>query len=463
MPIVTDPTTLFRSLRVSLALSEPQTQPDQRVIALEICADDGEPFNEWTFYDWRVRLTIGLVGGELRRAWSEGNHDDSNLEDNWPRAQLCVPWSRLREPLRVRIDGYLRLWDIEDHRDGARIDFGGELDVPSRSRELPLGSGACEPPIGAFEGSATAGTPRCTALELEPLGHVVACLPGVGLVERLPGRHGGYRLLAPTGAIGLSLPALFEALPGRASWTEPVLVGGPGGKLAIHVVRDGALGGSAEHLLVVELPTQRLVMHVPPSPTRTVVPQAGFFDAGGERYVCILRDPPRVITAALDLKTGEATARWRTSLSQGVRCAVRWHLEDDVLWAVGQTFRQRCARDEAPENAALALHPDARASAYHPAPEVAAWALRDGSVLCAHPTWGAVQRAAPEGPVEEVVVLRDGRVLARGERLFVLEPEHDRWLGLSPALGPLEIEEAGAEIVAWTRDPRRWRIAVPSR
>src|SRR5262245_19588237 len=55
-------------------------------------------------YQWAVLLTVTLASGEVRQVWSTGSHDDSDLVDNLPRAELLVPTFDGVAPL-VRADG----------------------------------------------------------------------------------------------------------------------------------------------------------------------------------------------------------------------------------------------------------------------------------------------------------------------------------------------------------------------
>lgn len=421
------PSSVHTILR-GVASVRPVDAPDLGLDALLVGIDttDWERLDELesdagSVYGWMLSAEATLSTGERRRAWCSGSHDEANLVDNLPQLEIVAPRGTLPETVSIG----LRLW-FGWERAGA-VELGAELRVGS---EGELDERAWDAGLGVFEGHIVEGATEVRRVAPMTDDFALACLLEVGIVTELRD-HSGYRLHTTGGAIELrALAAHLAALPGRSSYERPTWVAGPNGLLAVHALRSLGYGRDAyeryeTHLVVASLPDQRLLLQ-----RAGVATSVGRFDASGAAYVC--RIEGREVT--IDLASG----------------AVR-------------PFDER----ESPRPFCDPAHRSHGDGAFHSEARVAAWlaknsagAFPSASVLVLDPTRGLTQHALPDagGPL---AVLRDGRVLVMGDRLWELDAARGRLVDRGPFAHtpePLLVEDRAHETVVWTLDPARWRI-----
>lgn len=403
-------------------------------------------------YRWSFVLSVTLESGEVRRGWRDGSHDDANLIDNVPSATIYAPASALRSPLRAHVQGELVF------EAGPRIAWAQELDVGAASMVFVDGA----PAIGSLAMRSAAPTVQTIAV---PEGTwIAACLPEVGLVSF--SRTTGYALHTPSGTRALpDLDAIVDGKPGGVR--DRKHRGGPRGRLAIETVRD------SERLVVVEIYERSLrQIHASDGVSLT----RGGFDASGSLLLVRTRGRRRIDertevfeswTQVLDCDANQLLD-WR---GESADLHGRWQIEGDVLAGTTGTVLHRVPRTGPATSARVSVdtrsHPR---SAWNAASGVAAWNGRGGSLPaplhCYHPSWGVRTFPTPPGAAEPLAVLRDGRVIASGDRLLIVDPAREEIvdLGETGYLGDLiHVVESDAGATLWTQSPAQWRIDIPLR
>jgi hypothetical protein len=415
--------------------------------------EDGE------LYRWTFTLTVPLVDGELRRAWREGSHDDANLGDNLPAASTCVPASALTSPVRVRVQGEI-VFDA-----GPRVAWDQELECDREvgKSSIAIVVGGPVPALVPLVPRAAPERVRALAVRADKP-RIVCCLPERGLLQHT---RTGYQLHTPSGVRTLpELDAIIQALPGSET-AHRQYRGGPRGRLAIESQRN-----HREHVVIIEVDdTVRLLCS---SDAMTLT--RGGFDATGS--LLIVRTHAR---RRADENT-EVFESWTQVFDCDAKQLLdwrgpsadlngRWDIVGDVLAGTTSTTMHRVPRTGEASSTRVSVdvgsHPN---SAWNPVSGVAAWSDRSGPELpqalhCYHSSWGVRALAMPMGGGSPLAVLRDGRIVAHGDGLLVVDPTRQRIDKICaienyPGELPFVVEQDGAAQV-WTNDPACWCVEIP--
>jgi hypothetical protein len=395
-------------------------------------------------YAWEVRIST-LANGERRYAWDESG-DEDDLEGDLPGASLCLPVSALASPLSVRFEGQLTIDDDTIVWDQELVP--GVVALVRRSvAYAPL----------EWPPSREVAPLTTTIPDVPARANIVATLPEIGLVERL---KDGYRLHTPSGSVAIQgLDGVLDRLPGREDRRRHA--GGARGRLAIYSTRRDPY---VAYVVIVEVDTQGVIRVIHTSDAFAC--ERGCFDATGTLYVGSSRATLTNIdanttrydwrTVVFDCDTVQLCTGWSAApLLQESRC----HIDREMLAFAHDSALRRAPAGQRDSESWLWL-PYGSEYAYHPTPELAAALDRRWSLHLFHPTRGARQIAIP-GATGPLAVLRDGRVLVVGDRIWVFDEEGVIDLGeLHGFTERLEIVEADA-ITLWTTDPKRWRIVIP--
>jgi hypothetical protein len=296
---------------------------------------------------------------------------------------------------------------------------------------------------------------------------IVACLPERGLVTF--SRTAGYALHAPTGVRALpDLDAIVNALPGRETALAREHRGGPRGRLAIESQRD-----QREHVVVVEIDdrgVRRLHTSEGISLTR------GGFDASGALLLVRTRAHRRVDantevfeswTQVFDCDANRLLD-WR---GPSADLGGNWHIDRDVLTGTSGTTMHLVPRTGIASSTRVPVDVGSYPpSAWNPASGVAVWAGKAGSrfpkaLHCYHPSWGVRSLALPVTGPDALAVLRDGRIVAAGDNLLVVDPARGEIADLGAVGGYigdlLQVIETDDTATLWTLDPTHWRVELP--
>lgn len=398
--------------------------------------EDGEVAASIEDYTWELRVTVVLADGEVRHAWSSGEYDE-DLRENLPAGSLCVP---LGTEVVVRVEGQLTVTISGLERTIA-------FDQICREGTAPLALATTFTPTVP---TARSVEPVVTAIPGVPAGaRIVATLPELGLVEQ---REGSYWLHTPRHAVELHG---LEALVAKFAGYRREHAGGARGRLAIYSSRD-----SVERVAIVEVFEHGAIRSIHGS--STIASELGCFDATGSLYVGW--DQP--VETKVDANTSWFERRTvvfdcdavalREGWSVPLLHTSRWYIDREMLAGVhySRLHRAPAGQREVSTTVWTTLRTD---PAYHPAPDVTAW-LQGHTLETFHPLRGARQTVLPGGG--SIAVLRDGRVLVAGDRLFVVGDDVVDLGPIGSYMARLEVIETD-RITLWTKDPRRWRVEIP--
>jgi hypothetical protein len=421
--------------------------PELRWLHVAIAHEDETQLAEVEEYRWELRVTLELTTGELRRAWETGEWDDGDLIDNLPGATLCVPAAQLPAAIVVHVEGSLEIAGEAVVFD-QRITPGRTAIVASPTPLAPLPPTPSRPV-----------TPVIRTLSAPGGAYLVATLPDLGIVEYV---RPTYRLHTPAGSFALAgLDSVIDGLSGHEMRRSHV--GGARGRLAIYSERDHP---HVTYVVLVEVYANGAVRVIHRS--TTIATEQGWFDPTGTLYLgwsdtTVTQLGPTTTgysrhTIVFDTDGVQPIADWSapTLCSDGQR----WHVDPEELAILRGSELIRAPRGRPPTSHRVWMSSNQRdeGSSYHPVPELCAWIVAD-SVHLFHPVRGGMQVDIPGAGA--IAVLRDGRVLAAVDNLWLIDPD-----GTLTDLGQIgycgnRLVITDSPLTLWTLDPSHWSIAIP--
>lgn len=459
----------LETLRVSVTYRALEELPGLTAVTFALRMSDYEAFDEFEASEWLVCLDLE-PSVPRRKTFSAWQWDDSPFEDCLPFASLVVPNEKIVDT-RLRVEGWI------DQGAEQRTSFVYEFRGPVEELRFEVD----ESFVSTLRADSTAlESPRLGTVSLPgaPFGpSPVAVLPAEGLLFAPKGKNGHVFHSSSACRALTFLDELLASLPGRPDATPPLYVGGPRGRMAVHILRRGVdtYDDYRPYVFLIDIGSEDIVQVAETSHGTLATEVGGVFDDEGETYACVVRPPPRTQGSTTTYSTewigvstsdGALRKRWRTGLASA---GERMEFIGEALYFAD--FRGRSCK--AGESEATTPMPplDGQIAAYHPGPRLHARLIDHRGAAeqftrldVHHPERGTSSFVLPTSAhAESLAVLPNGLIVVGGEPSILVDAAKGRMQKLADVLVParLHFSTMDATTWMWTRDAATFGVALP--